>query len=155
MRENFLNGSIPKGFFSLPHLSQVELQNNLLSGEFPVIDSVSANLGQKLLLDGPCKEGIANATHQPHSKSPISASVKLLLVLSILLCSIAFTIVAIIKARSIKKACKARSWKLTTFQRLDFTYDDVLDSLKEDNIIRKEEPGLFTKAPCPTINLLQ
>ncbi|GKB80770.1 phosphoglycerate kinase, cytosolic-like protein isoform X1 [Tanacetum coccineum] len=37
-RGNYLNG--------LPNLSQVELQDNMLSGEFPVTDSVSQNLGQ-------------------------------------------------------------------------------------------------------------
>ncbi|CAH1416495.1 unnamed protein product [Lactuca virosa] len=109
---------------------------------------------QKLLLDGPCKEGIANATYQPHSKSPISASVKLLLVLGILLCSIAFTIAAIIKAQSIKRACKARSWKLTTFQRLDFTCDDVLDSLKEDNIIGKGGVVIVYKGAMPNNELV-
>ncbi|KAG0455670.1 hypothetical protein HPP92_024668 [Vanilla planifolia] len=44
--------------------------------------------------------------------------------------SIVFAIAAIIKTRSLKKASEARAWKLTAFQRLDFTLDDVLDSLQ-------------------------
>ncbi|KAL7590412.1 hypothetical protein Lser_V15G38289 [Lactuca serriola] len=139
MGENFLNGSIPKGLFSLPHLSQVELQNNLLSGEFPVTDYVSANISQvilsnnrltgplpaiisqfsgvqKLLLNGPCKEGIANVTHQPHSKSPLSTSIQLLIVLGLL---------------------------------LYFTCDDVLDSLKEDNIIGNGGAKIVYKGAIP------
>nr|KYP53155.1 Receptor protein kinase CLAVATA1 [Cajanus cajan] len=56
---------------------------------------------------------------------------------------------AIIKARSLKKASEARAWKLTAFQRLDFTVDDVLDCLKEDNIIGKGGAGIVYKGAMP------
>ena len=74
---------------------------------------------------------------------------KLLLVLGLLVCSIAFAVAAIIKARSLKKASESRAWKLTAFQRLDFTCDDVLDSLKEDNIIGKGGAGIVYKGAMP------
>ncbi|KAL4575949.1 hypothetical protein LXL04_012036 [Taraxacum kok-saghyz] len=51
--------------------------------------------------------------------------------------------------RSIKKGNESRAWKLTTFQRLDFTCDDVLDSLKEENIIRKGGVGIVCKGVMP------
>ncbi|GJS28568.1 leucine-rich repeat receptor-like serine/threonine-protein kinase BAM1, partial [Tanacetum coccineum] len=106
---------------------------------------------------GPCKEDVANGTHDPHSKGSLSASVKLLLVIGLLLCSNVFVVVAIIKARSIKKASKARARKLTAFQRLDFTCDDVFDSLKEDNIIGKggaQGAGIVYKGVMPNNKLV-
>ncbi|XP_074301710.1 uncharacterized protein LOC141633138 isoform X2 [Silene latifolia] len=59
------------------------------------------------------------------------------------------TVAAIIKARSLKKASYSRAWKLTAFQRLDFTVDDVLDCLKEDNIIGKGGAGIVYKGVMP------
>ncbi|MBA0824489.1 hypothetical protein Goarm_021159, partial [Gossypium armourianum] len=40
--------------------------------------------------------------------------------------------------------------KLTAFQRLDFTCDDVLDCLKEDNIIGKGGAGIVYKGSMPS-----
>ncbi|VFQ98993.1 unnamed protein product [Cuscuta campestris] len=42
-----------------------------------------------------------------------------------------------LEACSLEKAIDACAWKLTAFQRLDFTCDDVLDYLKKDNFIGK------------------
>ncbi|KAL0424088.1 UNVERIFIED_CONTAM: Leucine-rich repeat receptor-like serine/threonine-protein kinase BAM1 [Sesamum radiatum] len=50
---------------------------------------------------------------------------------------------------SLKKANEARAWKLTAFQRLDFTSDDILDCLKEDNIIGKGGAGIVYKGIMP------
>ncbi|KAL4558733.1 hypothetical protein LXL04_036935 [Taraxacum kok-saghyz] len=48
-----------------------------------------------------------------------------------------------------RKGNESRAWKLTTFQRLDFTCDDVLDSLKEENIIGKGGVGIVYKGVMP------
>lgn len=53
-----------------------------------------------------------------------------------------------------KKASEARVWKLTAFQRLDFTSDDVLDSLKEENIIGKGGAGIVYKGAMPNGELV-
>ncbi|MBA0851041.1 hypothetical protein Goshw_011887, partial [Gossypium schwendimanii] len=99
---------------------------------------------------GPCKDGVAKGTHETHVKGGLSASMKLLLVIGLLVFSILFAVAAIIKARSLKKASDARAWKLTAFQRLDFTCDDVLDCLKEDNIIGKGGAGIVYKGSMPS-----
>ncbi|MBA0851530.1 hypothetical protein Goshw_021640, partial [Gossypium schwendimanii] len=99
---------------------------------------------------GPCKDGVAKGTHETHVKGGLSASMKLLLVIGLLVFSILFAVAAIIKARSLKKASDARAWKLTAFQRLDFTCDDVLDCLKEDNIIGKGGAGIVYKGFMPS-----
>ncbi|PKU68548.1 Leucine-rich repeat receptor-like serine/threonine-protein kinase BAM2 [Dendrobium catenatum] len=66
MSENYLNGSIPRGLFSLPNVVQVELQDNLFAGGFPNISKsrISSNLDQSILsnnnLFGPLPSSIGN-----------------------------------------------------------------------------------------------
>ncbi|KAI4330216.1 hypothetical protein MLD38_028517 [Melastoma candidum] len=154
---NHLTGSIPASIASMQSLTSVDFSYNNLSGlvpgtgQFSYFNSTSF-LGNPNLCGpylGPCSGATANSTGKPHEKGPLSASVKLLLVIGLLLCSIVFAIAAIIKARSLKKANDARAWKLTAFQRLDFTSDDVLDCLKEDNIIGKGGAGIVYKGAMP------
>ncbi|PIA51831.1 hypothetical protein AQUCO_01000010v1 [Aquilegia coerulea] len=157
LSRNHLVGSIPSSISTMQSLTSVDFSYNNLSGlvpgtgQFSYFNSTSF-VGNPELCGpylGPCKFGTANSTHQGHVKGPLSSSMKLFLVIGLLVCSIAFAIAAIIKARSLKKANEARSWKLTAFQRLDFTCDDVLDCLKEDNIIGKGGAGIVYKGAMP------
>lgn len=153
LSRNNLDGSIPSSIAGMQSLTSVDFSYNNLSGVVPGTGQFSyfnytSFLGNPNLcgpLLGPCKNGIANGAEKPHSKATFSPSMKLLLVIGLLVCSIVFAVAAIIKARSLKKANEARAWKLTAFQRLDFTCDDVLDCLKEDNIIGKGGAGIVYK----------
>ncbi|CAL0331746.1 unnamed protein product [Lupinus luteus] len=153
---NHLVGSIPVSISSMQSLTSVDFSYNNLSGLVPGTGQFSyfnytSFLGNPDLCGPylvPCKGGGANGA-QPHVKGPLSSSFKLLLVIGLLVCSIAFAVAAIFKARSLKKASDARAWKLTAFQRLDFTVDDVLDCLKEDNIIGKGGAGIVYKGAMP------
>ncbi|GLU20194.1 hypothetical protein SLE2022_364050 [Rubroshorea leprosula] len=153
LSRNHLVGGIPASIASMQSLTSVDFSYNNLSGSVPGNGQFSyfnytSFLGNPGLCGtylGPCKDGVANGTHQRHVKGGLSASLKLLLVLGLLVCSILFAVAAILKARSLKKASEARAWKLTAFQRLDFTCDDVLDCLKEDNIIGKGGAGIVYK----------
>ncbi|XP_057491649.1 leucine-rich repeat receptor-like serine/threonine-protein kinase BAM1 [Actinidia eriantha] len=157
LSRNLLVGNIPASIASMQSLTSVDFSYNNLSGLVPGTGQFSyfnytSFLGNPELCGpylGPCRDGIANSTHQGHVKGSFSASLKLLLVIGLLVCSIAFAIAAIIKARSLKKASEVRAWKLTAFQRLDFTCDDVLDCLKEDNIIGKGGAGIVYKGAMP------
>ncbi|KAL8476830.1 hypothetical protein ACS0TY_029217 [Phlomoides rotata] len=154
---NHLLGSIPSSIASMQSLTSVDFSYNNLSGLVPGTGQFSyfnhtSFLGNPNLCGpylGPCKEGIASGAERPHEKGTFSPSMKLLLVIGLLVCSIVFAVAAIIKARSLKKASDSRAWKLTAFQRLDFTCDDVLDSLKEDNIIGKGGAGIVYKGAMP------
>jgi hypothetical protein len=44
---------------------------------------------------------------------------------------------------------KSRAWKLTAFQRLDFKAEDVLECLKEENIIGKGGAGIVYRGSMP------
>jgi len=153
LSRNHLVGSIPASIASMQSLTSVDFSYNNLSGlvpgtgQFSYFNSTSFQGNPDLCGPylGPCKVGVANATRPAHQKGRLSPSLKLLLVSGLLVFSIAFAIVAILKARSLKKASEARAWKLTAFQRLDFTADDVLDCLKEDNIIGKGGAGIVYK----------
>ncbi|KAK9163521.1 hypothetical protein Syun_004423 [Stephania yunnanensis] len=157
LSRNHLVGTIPSSISTMQSLTAVDFSYNNLTGlvpgtgQFSYFNSTSfmGNPGLCGPYLGPCKFGVGNGTRQAHVKGHLSSSLKLFLVIGLLLCSIAFAIAAIIKARSLKKANEFRSWKLTAFQRLDFTCDDVLDCLKEDNIIGKGGAGIVYKGAMP------
>ncbi|GMI67990.1 BARELY ANY MERISTEM 1 [Hibiscus trionum] len=159
LSRNHLMGSIPSSISTMQSLTSVDFSYNSLSGLVPGSGQFSyfnytSFLGNPELCGpylGPCKDGVAKGTHV---KGGLSASLKLLLVIGLLVFSILFAVAAILKARSLKKASDSRAWKLTAFQRLDFTCDDVLDCLKEDNIIGKGGAGIVYKGSMPSGDLV-
>ncbi|KAG0455665.1 hypothetical protein HPP92_024957 [Vanilla planifolia] len=158
LSRNHLEGSIPSSISSMQSLTAVDFSYNNLSGIVPATGQFSyfnatSFLGNPNLCGpylGPCRSGSNDNGGNRHTHGHFSSSLKLVLVVVLLICSIVFAIAAIIKARSLKKASEARAWKLTAFQRLDFTLDDVLDSLKEENIIGKGGAGIVFKGSMPS-----
>lgn len=88
-----------------------------------------------------CSQYVAGSSPGQY-EGPRFFSVKLVIGLALLLCSLAFAVVAVLKARALRKDRDAKSWKMTAFQKLDFARDDVLESLKEDNVIGKGGAGI-------------
>ncbi|CAN6297621.1 unnamed protein product [Urochloa humidicola] len=162
LSRNHLDGEIPPSIATMQSLTAVDFSYNNLSGlvpgtgQFSYFNATSfvGNPGLCGPYLGPCRPGIAGADHTPHGHGGLTNTVKLLIVLGLLVCSIAFAAAAILKARSLKKASEARVWKLTAFQRLDFTSDDVLDCLKEENIIGKGSAGIVYKGAMPNGELV-
>ncbi|URE19667.1 Receptor protein kinase CLAVATA1 [Musa troglodytarum] len=157
LSRNQLEGSIPPSIATMQSLTAVDFSYNKLSGHVPGSGqfsyfNASSFVGNPDLCGpyvGPCNS-VTNGNGSTRARGPLSAPFKLLLVTGLLICSIAFAVAAIIKARSLKKASEARAWKLTAFQRrLDFTCDDVLECLKEENIIGKGGAGIVYKGAMP------
>nr|CAB3451880.1 unnamed protein product [Digitaria exilis] len=157
LSRNHLDGEIPATIAAMQSLTAVDFSYNNLSGLVPATGQFSyfnatsfvGNPGLCGPYLGPCHSGGAGAGHGARTHGGMSNTFKLLIVLGLLVCSIAFAAMAILKARSLKKASEARAWRLTAFQRLDFTCDDVLDSLKEENIIGKGGAGIVYKGTMP------
>ncbi|WVZ60717.1 hypothetical protein U9M48_010701 [Paspalum notatum var. saurae] len=157
LSRNHLDGEIPPSIATMQSLTAVDFSYNNLSGlvpgtgQFSYFNATSfvGNPGLCGPYLGPCRAGVTGAGHSAHGHGGLTNTTKLLIVLGLLVCSIAFAAAAIMKARSLKKASEARVWKLTAFQRLDFTSDDVLDCLKEENIIGKGGAGIVYKGAMP------
>ncbi|XP_074569962.1 uncharacterized protein LOC141826603 [Curcuma longa] len=149
LSRNQLRGEIPQSIGTMQSLTVVDFSYNNLSGLVPAA-------GQFTYFNASSFEGNPNLCGSylrpcsyAHSRGALSSFFKLLLLIGLLVCSIIFAMVAIIKAWSLKRAREARAWHLTAFQRLDFTCDDVLDSLKGENIIGKGGSGTVFKGVMP------
>ncbi|KAJ3670073.1 hypothetical protein LUZ60_010397 [Juncus effusus] len=153
LSRNQLEGSIPVEISTMQSLTAVDFSYNNLSGLVPGTGQFSYFNSTSFLgnpnLCGPylraCNPNLLSPQSKPKPHGSLSNSFKLLIVIGLLIFSIAFASVAILKARSLKQSTQGRNWKLTAFQRLDFSSDDILSSLKEENIIGKGGAGIVYK----------
>ncbi|KAJ0010441.1 hypothetical protein Pint_33147 [Pistacia integerrima] len=173
--QNYLNGSIPNGFIYLPELNLAELQNNYLSGSLPENGSMKSltiadfsfnDFSGKLpesgqftvfnassfagnpqlcgtLLNNPCN--FTTITRAP-GKAP--GDFKLIFALGLLICSLIFATAAIIKAKSFKKK-GSDSWKMTAFQKVEFSVSDILECVKDGNVIGRGGAGIVYHGKMP------
>ncbi|RLN43396.1 leucine-rich repeat receptor-like serine/threonine-protein kinase BAM2 [Panicum miliaceum] len=150
---NALEGEIPPAIAGMQSLTAVDFSYNNLSGEVPATGqfayfnatSFAGNAELCGAFLSPCRShGVATSAF-----GSLSSTSKLLLVLGLLALSIIFAAAAVLKARSLKRSAEARAWRLTAFQRLDFAVDDVLDCLKEENVIGKGGSGIVYKGAMP------
>ncbi|XP_078430462.1 uncharacterized protein LOC144702328 [Wolffia australiana] len=154
LSRNHLSGSIPAALSSMQSLTAVDFSFNKLSGVVPATGQFSyfnstsfeGNPGLCGPFLGPC---LAGGAPLGHVKGALSSSSKLLLVIGLLICSVLFAAATIVKARSLKRATGARAWKMTAFQRVDFTCDDILSCLKDEKVIGKGGAGIVYKGDMP------
>ncbi|KAJ4795715.1 Non-specific serine/threonine protein kinase [Rhynchospora pubera] len=156
LSKNHLVGPIPQSLSTMQSLTSVDFSYNNLSGMVPTAGQFgyfnatsfrgNPNLCGSYLT--PCPS--TNAERPRHSIGSLSSGAKLILVITLLVASIAFAVAAVIKARKLKQSSLSeRAWKLTAFQRLDFTCDEVLDCIKEENMIGKGGAGVVYKGTMP------
>lgn len=82
------------------------------------------------------------------NKSKVPGKYKLVFALGLLFCSLTFVVLAIIKTRKIRRS-NSNSWKLTTFQKLEFGSQDILECLKDNNIIGQGGAGIVYGGTMP------
>ncbi|KAG0570709.1 hypothetical protein KC19_6G182300 [Ceratodon purpureus] len=160
LSHNQLSGPIPSQFANLQTLSIFDFSYNNLSGRIPLFDSYNVSVfeGNPLLCGGLLPQACPNATYGHRSKGMNSNLLSWLvgaLFSAALMVLMAGMCCFFRKYRSqiykyFHRESIIRPWKLTAFQRLDFSATEVLDCLDEDNIIGRGGAGTVYKGVMPS-----
>lgn len=149
---NHLNGSFPISMGSMSSLTNADFTFNNFSGELPKsgqfsVFNGSSFAGNPLLcglgLNNPCNLTMVQDT--PHKSS---GEFKLIFALALLACSLIFACAAVLKAKSFKRS--SDSWKMTAFQKVDFTVSDILECMKDGNVIGRGGAGIVYHGKMPS-----
>ncbi|EPS62062.1 protein kinase, partial [Genlisea aurea] len=146
LSRNYLSEIIPPSIGSMKSLMVADFSFNNLSGEVPdsgqfSIFNASSFAGNPelcgMLLNVSCSyKPVSSGRGIPHN------AIKLALAVGLLVCSISFGTAALIKAKSLKERGSAASWKMTAFQKVDFKMTDVLECVKDGNVIGRGGAGV-------------
>ncbi|XVF68257.1 hypothetical protein PTKIN_Ptkin10aG0190800 [Pterospermum kingtungense] len=153
LSRNHLNQAIPRSIGSMKGLTVADFSFNDFSGKLPesgqfAVFNASSFAGNPhlcgSLLNNPC-----NFTEITSSPRKANGDFKLIYAIGVLLCSLIFTAAAIIKAKSFKKK-GSDSWKMTAFQKLEFTVSDILECVKDGNVIGRGGAGIVYHGKMPS-----
>ncbi|KAI5332423.1 hypothetical protein L3X38_022552 [Prunus dulcis] len=148
---NHLNQSLPKELGSMKSLTSADFSHNSFSGSIPqtgqyLFFNSTSFVGNPELCDSsekPCNYSSSSPSedhNQNGTRSQVLGKFKLVFALGLLLCSLVFATLAIMKTRKVRK--KSNSWKLTAFQKLEFGSEDILECIKENNVIGRGGAGI-------------
>ncbi|KAJ0237630.1 Receptor-like protein kinase 7 [Hirschfeldia incana] len=136
LSDNKLSGRIPESLSSL-RLSLLDLSNNRLSGRVPL--SLSSYNGS---FDG--NPGLCSMTIKTFNRCINSSGshrharvfvLCIVFVSLILLASLVFYLYLKNSEKKEKQTLRRESWSIKSFRRMSFTEDDIIDSIKEENLI--------------------
>ncbi|PIA37584.1 hypothetical protein AQUCO_03000269v1 [Aquilegia coerulea] len=155
---NYLDQSLPKEIGAMKSLTSADFSHNNFSGRIPETGQY-AYFNSTSFLGNPqlcgsygnsCNNSSTSSEqlNTRHNTKSVPGKFKLVFALGLLGCSLAFAIAAIIKTRSVKRK-NSISWKLTAFQKLEFGSNDILECLKENNIIGRGGAGIVYKGVMP------
>ncbi|KAL3535690.1 hypothetical protein ACH5RR_004151 [Cinchona calisaya] len=175
-RSNRISGQIPAAIGFLPVLNELDLSENEFSGEIPaqlgLLRVYPLNLSSNRLtgripgefenavfdrsfLDNPglCSSNptlglsscVSDARKSKKFSSKFVAAVSSIAAVGFLL-ALAYTFF-IIRGYTKKKQISDSTWKLTSFQKLDFTESSLLSSLTESNLIGSGGSGKVYRVP--------
>ncbi|KAL5993328.1 hypothetical protein ACLOJK_014252 [Asimina triloba] len=152
LSRNHLNETIPRSIGVVKSLTAADFSFNNLSGKLPetgqfAFFNASSFAGNPhlcgLVLNNPC-----NLTSILVRTKKVPSDLKLVFALILLICFVVFAVAAIIKARSSKRH-GSDSWKLTAFQKLSFTVYDLLNCMKDGNVIGRGGAGIVYMGKMP------
>lgn len=152
LSRNNLNEAIPRLIGSMKSLTIADFSFNNLSGKLPELGQFSFFNATSFagnphlcgsILNSPCD--VKNIAKKPKKSS---GEFKLVFALGLLFCSMIFVGGAIIKARSFKKSVST-SWKMSTFCKVDFKVSDVLECMKDGNVIGRGGAGIVYHGKMP------
>jgi Leucine-rich repeat (LRR) protein/tRNA A-37 threonylcarbamoyl transferase component Bud32 len=129
---NNLSGEIPKEFGFLRGRTILNLENNQLSGRIPIEFD---NEEYYRSFDG--NPGLCARTCSLDLRTSKNYSRFLALIISLIIAALLVLLASffVIRIYRKKKHGLESTWKLTTFQRLNFTESDILSRLTENNVI--------------------
>ncbi|WOL12697.1 leucine-rich repeat receptor-like serine/threonine-protein kinase BAM2 [Canna indica] len=151
LSRNHLSDSIPRSIAAMRSLTAADFSYNDLSGELPDVGQLaylnaSSFVGNAGLcgaaMNSPCNF-TAGAT-QARRRSG-AGDFKLIFALGLLLCSLVFAVAAVVRARSYRLGPGGgggSSWRLTAFHKVDFGVSDVLECMKDANVIGRGGGGV-------------
>ncbi|TYJ03699.1 hypothetical protein E1A91_A12G046200v1 [Gossypium mustelinum] len=155
---NRLHGSIPDYVADLPNLETLGLWMNNFTGVIPenlgqngklqLLDLSSNKLTGNPRLCGSLLKNPCNFSAITRTPRKAPRNFKLIFTLGLLICSLIFATAAIIKAKPFKKN-GTDSWKMTTFQKLEFTAADILECIKDGNVIGRGGAGIVYHGKMP------
>lgn len=146
--ENELSGKIPKSLGSLK-LSLFDLSHNRLSGEIPIGLTIQAYNGSLTGNPGLCTLDAIGSFKRCSENSGLSKDVRALVlcftIILVLVLSFMGVYLKLKKKGKVEKgegskygrerSLKEESWDVKSFHVLSFTEDEILDSVKQENII--------------------
>ncbi|KAI3725838.1 hypothetical protein L1987_65634 [Smallanthus sonchifolius] len=161
---NRLNQTLPIEFGTMKSLTSADFSYNNLSGSIPETGQYSLfkptsfqsnpNLcGQ--FLKRLCNDSSSTLPLQINKQldnrtTKVPARYKFVFALGLLVCSLAFVVLAVIKTRKMRSTHNSKSkWKLTAFQKLEFGSHDILECLKDNNIIGQGGAGIVYGGTMP------
>ncbi|KAK4737802.1 hypothetical protein R3W88_001499 [Solanum pinnatisectum] len=155
---NHFNDSLPEEIGSMKSLTSADFSHNNLSGSIPETGqylyfnstsfignpylSGSDSTPSNITSNSPTKLGDGS-----DNKTKVPTIYKFIFAFGLLLCSLIFVVLAIIKTR--KGSKNSNLWKLTAFQKLEFGSEDVLQCLKDNNVIGRGGAGIVYKGTMP------
>ncbi|OIT07882.1 PREDICTED: leucine-rich repeat receptor-like serine/threonine-protein kinase BAM3 isoform X1 [Nicotiana attenuata] len=158
---NHFNDSLPEEIGSMKSLTSADFSHNNLTGSIPetgqyLYFNSTSFIGNPYLCGSyltPCNI-TSNTPSQlgngSDKKAKVPTKYKFIFAFGLLVCSLIFVVLAIIKTRKGSKS--SNSWKLTAFQKLEFGSEDVLQCLKDNNIIGRGGAGTVYRATTPNGN---
>ncbi|KAK4274221.1 hypothetical protein QN277_017481 [Acacia crassicarpa] len=158
LSQNELSGEIPASF-TLLRLSLFDLSNNQLTGPIPQSLSIQAFNGSLDGNPGLCTLDAINSFRPCAAHKGIPKSVRTLIIcftiaLILLLVCLALYMKLNKKEKYRERSLKEESWDLKSFHVLSFTEDEILDSIKQENLIGTGGSGNVYKVPLSNSKVL-
>ncbi|KAB1212121.1 Receptor-like protein kinase HAIKU2 [Morella rubra] len=144
LSNNQLSGKIPKSFSSL-RLSLLDLSYNRLAGPVPQALSIEAYNSSFTGNPGLCLLGISSVFPRCPSGSGMSRDVRTLIICFAVGAAVLLSLACFFYSRKSEKdqgrSLREESWDVKSFHVLSFTEDEIIDSIKQENLIGKGGSG--------------
>ncbi|KAF5739818.1 receptor-like protein kinase HAIKU2-like [Tripterygium wilfordii] len=145
LSNNELSGQIPDSLSSL-RLSLLDLSSNRLTGRIPLALSIEAYNGSFAGNPGLCSQSI-RSFRKCSKDSGMSKDARTLIVcfvvgsVMLIICFGCFFYLKKREKDDHERSLKEESWDVKSFHVLTFTEDEILDSIKQENLIGKGGSG--------------